>query len=145
MIRKDELRNDVSRFRKLFFGIADAIKYIHAQNIIHRDLKPENIFLTENDTIKLGDFGISTTRLSLCEKRCGTEYYMAPEIGNKGATARADMYSFGIILFEMCVPMTYYTRNEILKKIRAADVPIEESIEEFIPFIERFLFPNVCI
>lgn len=139
MIRTGELRNDVSRLHKLFFGIADAIKYIHSKDIIHRDLKPENIFLTENDTIKLGDFGIATTRTSLSKKWCGTKLYMAPEIGNKGVTARADMYSFGIILFEMCVPIKHSGRHEILKEIRAADVPIEK----FVPRGHDFY--NVCI
>lgn len=139
MIRPGKLKNDIPRIRKLFFGIANAIQYIHSKNIIHRDLKPENIFLTENDTIKLGDFGIATTRTSLSKKWCGTKLYMAPEIGIKGVTARADMYSFGIILFEMCVPIKPSGRPEILEEICAADVPIEK----FVPRGHDFY--NVCI
>lgn len=139
MIRRHELENDMARLRKLFFGIVDAIKYIHSKNIIHRDLKPQNIFLTENDTIRLGDFGLATTRVSLSKVPCGSQYYIAPEIGKKGVTARADMYSLGIILFEMCYPIKPSRRDEILRKIREPAAPIEE----YIPMPSIFYY--VCI
>lgn len=139
MIGGYELKDNILRLRKLFFGIVDAIKYIHSKNIIHRDLKPKNIFLTGNDTIRLGDFGLATTRVSLSKIKCGTQYYMAPEIGKKGVTARADMYSLGIILFEMCYPMAHFRRDEILNKIREPAAPIED----FIPMPTALY--NVCI
>lgn len=128
VIVSHELESDMQRLKKFFFGIADGLRYIHSQNIIHRDLKPDNIFLTDNDTIKIGDFGLATTRKSSSTIRCGTKYYMAPEIGKTRVTARADMYSFGIILFEMCYPMMRSNRTNVLKKIRQIGSPIEDYL-----------------
>lgn len=127
MIVSHQLKGDMQRLRKFFFGIADGLRYIHSRNIIHRDLKPDNIFLTDNDTIKIGDFGLATTRTSSSTIRCGTRYYMAPEIGTKRVTARADMYSFGIILFEMCYPMMT-NREDVIKKIRQINSPIKDYL-----------------
>ncbi|KAL4220699.1 hypothetical protein ACF0H5_021095 [Mactra antiquata] len=66
-----------------FLQVLLALEYIHKQNILHRDLKPQNIFLTYNDIIKLGDFGIARI-LNDCEDlaatRIGTPFYISPEI-----------------------------------------------------------------
>lgn len=135
VIKLNELEGDISRIRKFFFGIAEGLKFIHSKNRIHRDLKPDNIFLTLNDTIKIGDFGLSTTRKSLSKAHCGTKQYMAPEIGKRGVKARADMYSLGIILFEMCVPMkSHHHRDDALYVIREKDSPIQRFMEESHPF-----------
>lgn len=126
----DELEGDMPRIRKFFFGIADGIKFIHSKGRIHRDLKPDNILITADDTIKLGDFGLATTRTSLSKRKVGTRLYMAPEIGKRGVKARADMYSLGIILFEMCVPMrTGHERIETLTAIRTKEPRIERFME----------------
>ena len=64
--------------------IFKAINHLHAQDIVHRDIKPENIMVTENDEIRLIDFGLSiiqeTKNLS---ERAGTPLYMAPEVVDK--------------------------------------------------------------
>lgn len=132
----DVFKNDMSRAKRFIFGIAEGLKFIHSKGTIHRDLKPENIFI-KNDTIKIGDFGLSTSRKSLSRAYCGTKKYMAPEIGKRGVQARADMYSFGIILFEMCYSMkNRHIRDRILDKIRQADAPIEPYIERSHEFFE---------
>lgn len=137
VIKLHELENDMPRLRKFLFGIVEGLKFMHSKSCIHRDLKPENIFLTENDEIKIGDFGLSTTRKSLSKKRCGTTLYMAPEIGKRGVQARADMYSLGIILFEMCIPMRgREERITTLKTIRELERPIERFMEDSHPFFE---------
>ena len=65
---------------KKLFG---ALAHMHALNIAHRDIKPENIMLSENDEIKLIDFGLSKQQKkkgTLMKTVCGTPYYMAPEV-----------------------------------------------------------------
>lgn len=88
MIDAGDFENDTSRRRRFVFGIAEGLKFIHFKDIIHRDLKPENIFI-KNVTIKIGDFGLSTSQKSLSRAYCGTKKYMAPEIGKLGVKARA--------------------------------------------------------
>ena len=82
-----------------------ALKYIHELKIIHRDIKPSNIFLTKDDLIKLGDFGISKalqkdqndTRTAV-----GTPLYMPPEvIDSEKYDYKADIWSLGITFFQI--------------------------------------------
>ena len=65
-----------------FIQICLALEYVHGRRIIHRDLKAQNIFLTGNDTVKLGDFGISRVlenSNAMANTVVGTPYYMSPE------------------------------------------------------------------
>ena len=62
--------------------IALALEYVHSKRVIHRDIKTQNIFLTGNNTVKIGDFGISKVLETTCQNAqtvVGTPYYMAPE------------------------------------------------------------------
>ncbi len=85
--------------------LCDALAEVHRQGAVHRDLKPSNVMLTANDDIKLMDFGISgfgNTGLTATGVTMGTPRYMAPEqVAQKPVTARTDIYSFGLTLFEM--------------------------------------------
>lgn len=95
---------DERTIHKFFFQTLQSIEYIHQRNIMHRDLKPENLLLDKNTNIKLCDFGWCA-EYSDYEKRqtfCGTSEYMAPEIfGNKKQDFKIDIWSLGILLFEM--------------------------------------------
>lgn len=87
--------------------LARALVYIHSKGITHRDIKPENVLVREDGTIKLIDFSISWTPLDkklwfMRPKAQGTPVYMAPEqIQNKAQDERTDIYSFGIVIFEV--------------------------------------------
>lgn len=137
----NELDDNIPAIRKIFFGIANGLQFIHSKGRIHRDLKPDNIFLTEDETVKIGDFGLATTRKSLSTVRCGTKLYMAPEIGKRGVKARADMYSLGIILFEMSFSMTSKQfRDKVLNEIRKEEAPIEHYISQAHAFFKVCIF-----
>ena len=88
-----------------------ALKYLHGNEIVHRDIKPSNIFLMINNTIKLGDFGISKD-ISMFHKTKtlrGTPLYMAPEIFNNGYDCKVDIWSLGVTFCHLM------TQNFLLK------------------------------
>lgn len=69
---------------KYFIEVCEAVKYIHSKDIIHRDIKSPNVFLTEDDSAKLGDFGLciqgKTIETKVKYSTVGTDCYMAPEM-----------------------------------------------------------------
>ena len=93
--------------------------------ILHRDLKPDNIFLGEDDTVKLGDFGLS--KLMHCHDYAstyvGTPYYMSPEIcAAEKYTLQSDVWSLGCIMYELCTtkpPFDAKSHFELITKIKA--------------------------
>jgi len=89
-----------------FVQICMALNYIHARRIMHRDLKASNIFLTANNCVKIGDFGISKVLQGTLEAAMtvvGTPYYMSPEVcQNRPYTMKSDIWALGCILYELC-------------------------------------------
>lgn len=85
--------------------ICAALAVCHQKNILHRDIKPENIFVNEDGVYKLGDFGISRILDSAPDSRAstgvGTPQYAAPEQFSQGYDKRADLYSLGLVLYEL--------------------------------------------
>ena len=88
-----------------FTQICLALKHIHEKKIIHRDLKSGNVFLMKSGLVKLGDFGIAKGFKSTMEKAktmVGTPYYLSPEIiGGKPYDNKSDIWSLGVLLYEM--------------------------------------------
>ncbi|MEI6525261.1 MAG: serine/threonine-protein kinase [Planctomycetota bacterium] len=115
------------RVLPVFAQIAAGMTYLHDQGIVHRDLKPANIFL-EKGLAKIGDYGlskyISASRRAGQTESVGTFHYMAPEIGKGEYGKEIDVYSMGIILYEMLtgtVPFDGESTQEILLKHLTAD------------------------
>ncbi len=86
--------------------VAEALDYAHLKGVIHRDLKPSNIMVLEEGTVKVMDYGIARARrfegLTVTGAFLGTPDYVAPETAEgKGADARSDLYSLGIVFYEI--------------------------------------------
>lgn len=92
------------RIRHVVTGIVAGMRYLHSQEIVLRDLKPGNVGFDEEMNVRLFDFGMAR-KVSECDPNevCGSPRYMAPEImqGN-GYTLKVDVYSFGVLLYELC-------------------------------------------
>jgi eukaryotic-like serine/threonine-protein kinase len=104
----DEGRIPQDRAIHIAIQVLKALDYIHANGVVHRDLKPENIMVDENDNIKLIDFGIAgdsaSRRLTYANftATLGTPDYISPEqVKGKRGDGRTDIYSVGVILYEM--------------------------------------------
>ena len=85
--------------------LASALRHLHDNRVLHRDLKTQNIFLTLDQQIKLGDFGVSrvmSAATAMVDTMVGTPYYMAPEVLQSAPYAEpADLWAFGVILYEV--------------------------------------------
>jgi eukaryotic-like serine/threonine-protein kinase len=104
----DQGRMPQLRAIHIAIGVLEALEYIHAHGIVHRDLKPENIMVDGDDNIKLIDFGIAgdaaARRLTYANftAAIGTPNYISPEqVKGKRGDGRSDIYSMGVILYEM--------------------------------------------
>jgi serine/threonine-protein kinase len=109
--------------------IARGLVAAHAAGLVHRDLKPENVYLTQEGTTKLLDFGIAKLaqdesvpdgRSTLTGVVLGTAGYLAPEqIRGEPVDARADLFSFGAVLFEMLTGARAFARDHLVDTLHA--------------------------
>ncbi|KAI8626974.1 kinase-like protein [Xylariaceae sp. FL1651] len=99
-----------------------------AMTILHRDLKPENVFLGDNNSVKLGDFGLSKMIQShdFASTYVGTPFYMSPEIcAAERYTLKSDIWSLGCVIYELCArepPFNAKTHFQLVQKIKEGKV-----------------------
>ncbi len=98
----------LDRVQRIMAQVADALDYAHSRGVIHRDIKPSNILLDERGHALLSDFGIAklaqnlTQQFTVAGNFVGTPYYASPEQAmGKELDGRSDLYSLGVILYEM--------------------------------------------
>ena len=141
-------RLELSQASSITRQTTSALHAAHQKGVIHRDLKPENIFLCKHgirdDYVKLLDFGISKvidskSGITRNETLIGSPAYMAPELVRKGSAksdVRADVYSMGVVLYQMLsgsVPYTADTIYNLLYKIVNEDPPCLGALHPDIP------------
>jgi hypothetical protein len=151
---RDRMKHPISETDALNYAhqIGEALQIVHAARIVHRDLKPSNLMLTDDNRLALIDFGSARTQLApgdelRCEDCTGTPYYMCPEqTAGSEADARGDLYSLGVVLFEMLagrVPFPGSNLPEILAAHRGNAIPrLPEPLNVYQPIIDRLLAKN---
>lgn len=122
--------------------ILAGLDHAHSFGVVHRDIKPQNIMITPEGRVKIMDFGLAVnltdTTITYDTAVMGSVYYIAPEIAQKGAgDARVDIYSTGIVLYEMltkCLPYDGDSPIAIaLQHVEGDYTPIDD-IDEDIPY-----------
>lgn len=113
---------DENQFIKIISQILSGLSYAHQQKIIHRDLKPENILINQKLEIKIADFGLALseneTQVTQQESIVGTPGYMSPEqIRGEFLDQRTDIFSFGIIAFELLTGSNPFIGKDITETI----------------------------
>src|ERR1700733_976829 len=148
---RDRLKNPVSEADAINYArqIGEALQVLHAAHVVHRDLKPSNLMLTDDNRVVLIDFGSATVQkdasdLSRSDLCTGTPYYMCPEqIDNREPDGRGDLYSLGVVLYEMLVGSLPYAGNNLIAIFaahRAAPVPrLPQRVLRYQPIIDRLM------
>src|SRR5699024_643843 len=121
--------------------ITSAISRAHQSNLVHRDIKPQNILLDKQGNVKVTDFGIavalSATALTQTNTILGSVHYLSPEQARGGmATKKSDIYSLGIVLYELLtgmLPFTGETPVAIALKHLQEDIPHVRDFNANIP------------
>jgi serine/threonine protein kinase len=129
--------------------MASALEAIHAVGVLHRDLKPANVMLRADGTLCLIDFGLAKANeldaeLTGTREIFGTPYYMSPEQGHAELIdARSDLYSLGVVYYEMLIgrkPYTGASAMEVIYKHKRAELPpIDAKYSSHEPILRRLL------
>ena len=128
--------------------LTDGIAHAHDSFIIHRDIKPQNMLILDNGLVKITDFGIAvalnSTQLTQTNSVMGSVHYLPPEqAAGKGATFKSDIYSLGILMYELvtgklpfkgenAVEIALKQMKEPIPSVREEDESIPQSVENII-------------
>lgn len=124
----------ISKVADLIIMSGSGLEAVHALEIVHRDMKPANILVLEDGNVKITDFGVarpSTSNLTGRQEILGTPQYMAPEIiQGHDISSSADLYSFGVILYEVVTGNPPFLHDQIPQlmwmHVRRAPTPPKE-------------------
>jgi len=139
------IERELQDVNNLFYQLVKGVHYIHSKGMMHRDLNPNNVFISKDGNIKIGDFGCSTRSENDFCREVGTSFYRAPEIDTEEYDNRVDMYSLGVIFFEMLYKMgTQMERHAVLKSLREGVCPpgFESKFPIEAQFIRKMLAKN---
>ncbi|HSB89737.1 MAG TPA: protein kinase [Anaerolineales bacterium] len=141
--RPDSLQGVIDVARQ----VCQALAHAHAHGIVHRDLKPENVIVAADGRVKLLDFGLArpiTARLSTEGGISGTVFYLAPEQAlGRPIDVRADLYSLGVMLYELATGRLPFTSDDpltvITQHLHAPVVPPRTIRPDLPPSLERLI------
>lgn len=137
---------DANRTLEIIEPLTAGLAAAHSAGILHRDLKPENVFLSDGGVVKLGDFGLARaiTQHTQTGSVVGTVAYLSPELVLRGqADARSDVYSLGVMIFEMitgrqpyqgeqAVQIAYQHANDKIPAPSSVKGGVPELIDEIV-------------
>ena len=138
----------VSEVVDIMSQIADGLSVAHDSYIIHRDIKPQNIMILENGLVKITDFGIAmamnATQLTQTNSVMGSVHYLPPEqASGKGSTLKSDIYSMGILMYELLSgTLPYRGDNAVeiaLKHLKEPLPSIREELPEIPQSVENII------
>jgi serine/threonine-protein kinase len=119
---------------------ARALEYIHTRKVVHRDIKPENIHIDRSGKVRLMDFGIAGASSVNAAKEgdtAGTPFYMAPEqVLGRALTEQSDIYSFGVVLFELFTgvkPFQGETVEKVFEQILYQPADLQLLLDGHVP------------
>jgi len=130
---------DSNKALEIIEPLTEALAAAHSAGILHRDLKPENVFLSDGGKVKLGDFGLAReiSEHTQTGSVVGTVAYLSPELVLRGqADARSDVYSLGVMIFEMLTGKQPYQGEQAVQvayQHANENVPSPSSLEPGIP------------
>ncbi|XP_051132242.1 serine/threonine-protein kinase STY46-like [Andrographis paniculata] len=123
----------LSALLKVASDVSKGMNYLHQNNIIHRDLKAANLLMDENEVVKVADFGVARVKAQtgVMTAETGTYRWMAPEvIEHKAYDHKADVFSFGVVLWELLTGKIPY---EYLTPLQAAVGVVQKGLRPTIP------------
>jgi serine/threonine-protein kinase len=146
----------IPRGLNIIADICKGMSVAHQADIVHRDLKPHNILINEHDLVKIVDFGLAAgvsptdSRLTQRSARMGTPVYMAPEQVRGGSVdPRTDIYSLGIIMYELFTGKTPYVGQDPIEiafqHVEGKPKPPREHAPDLPPALEAMILKAMAV
>lgn len=135
---------ETEHVRGFMLQLVNAVEFMHSKGLYHRDIKPENIFLSQDGSMKLGDFGLSTTDSWTFESAVGSDRYMAPEQFDPSDSgycpAQADIWAIGICLLNILFCRNPFAAPSEADLVFADFVRDRQSLFDIFPNMSRDTF-----
>lgn len=143
-IRADKGPRDSGSILEFMLQLIDAVEYAHSKGVYHRDIKPENILIASDGSVRLADWGLSTTIRDNTEFGVGSERYMAPELFDKNIDSydaeKADIWSIGICLLNIIFARNPFTIASQKDKLFMDFASSRESLFDIFPTLSCDVF-----